>query len=160
MGSSRPLHGSLAPARPRPDLEISASRQQTDLANDLAPEHIQIMLETPAELRAKLRNDGSLFMASADRDAEVFADYGAGPNHILPTAGMARRRAGLSVLDFLRIRTSIEIDECQLAHRLIRDAAGLAALEDLPGRARAATIRQESTADASPQLQSLDNQEP
>ena len=88
------------------------------------------------------------------------ADYGAGPNHVLPTGGAARQRGGLSVFDFLRIRTWIEIDDSEQASPLIRDAAGLAALEGLPGHARAATIRTELAAGASTQPSSLDNRDP
>jgi phosphoribosyl-ATP pyrophosphohydrolase/phosphoribosyl-AMP cyclohydrolase/histidinol dehydrogenase len=125
------------------------------LANDVAPEHIQIMLRTPEDVLAKLHDYGSLFIG--DRSAVVLADLGAGPNHILPTGGAARRRGGLSVFDFVRIRTWMKIHDCRQAAPLIDDAAELALLEGLPGHARAARIRAESALDSSVKTRTLDN---
>ncbi len=71
--------------------------------------------------------------------AEVFGDYGAGPNHALPTGGAARFTGGLSVFNFLRIRTWLHLDDMHGAAPLARDVAELAQLEGLEGHARAAT---------------------
>ncbi len=65
-------------------------------------------------------------------------DYGAGPNHCLPTGGAARFAAGLSVLAFLRARTWLRLDDPGI---LARDAAAFARLEGLEGHARAADAR-------------------
>jgi phosphoribosyl-ATP pyrophosphohydrolase/phosphoribosyl-AMP cyclohydrolase/histidinol dehydrogenase len=70
--------------------------------------------------------------------AEVFGDYGAGPNHCLPTGGAARFAAGLSVLAFLRARTWLEMDEPGM---LSAEAAALARIEGLEAHARAAELR-------------------
>ena len=70
--------------------------------------------------------------------AEVFGDYGAGPNHVLPTGGTARSMGGLSVLTFLRVRTWLCLDD---AAPLLDDAARLARMEGLEGHARAAEAR-------------------
>ena len=70
--------------------------------------------------------------------AEVFGDYGAGPNHVLPTGGTSRFRAGLSVFTFLRARTWLAVDDPEAIRH---DAAALARIESLEGHARAALAR-------------------
>jgi phosphoribosyl-ATP pyrophosphohydrolase/phosphoribosyl-AMP cyclohydrolase/histidinol dehydrogenase len=74
--------------------------------------------------------------------AEVFGDYGAGPNHTLPTGGTARYTGGLSVFDFLRVRTWLKINNARAAAGIIKDAVQLAELEGLIGHARSAAGRQ------------------
>jgi phosphoribosyl-ATP pyrophosphohydrolase/phosphoribosyl-AMP cyclohydrolase/histidinol dehydrogenase len=86
-------------------------------------------------LAERVRHYGALFRGRAG--AEVFGDYGSGPNHVLPTGGAARRKGGLSVLDFLRVRTWLQLDDARDA----RDAAALARLEGLEAHARAAERR-------------------
>lgn len=61
---------------------------------------------------------GGLFIGR--RAAEVLGDYGAGPNHVLPTGGTARYTGGLSVMTFLRVRTWMRIDEAQPSQALVR----------------------------------------
>ena len=73
--------------------------------------------------------------------AEVFADYGIGPNHTLPTGGSARYRGGLSILDFLRVRTWMALDGEVLQPALIEDCAVLARHEGLEAHARSAELR-------------------
>ena len=68
-------------------------------------------------------------------------DYGAGPNHTLPTGGTARCSAGLSVFTFLRIRTWIRVDNLEGAQGLMQDAAALGEMEGLKGHAQAARMR-------------------
>jgi histidinol dehydrogenase len=65
----------------------------------LAPEHLELQLEDADAVRPRLRNYGGLFIGAGT--AEVFGDYGAGPNHVLPTSGTARFTGGLSVFTFL-----------------------------------------------------------
>ncbi|MEM6733366.1 MAG: histidinol dehydrogenase, partial [Myxococcota bacterium] len=72
----------------------------------------------------------------------VFGDYGAGPNHVLPTGWTARLTGGLSVVDFLRVRTWLAVDDD--AQFLANDAAQLARLEGLEAHARAAESRNRS----------------
>ena len=76
--------------------------------------------------------------------AEVLGDYAAGPNHTLPTGGAARYTGGLSVLDFLRVRTFVRIDDAAAAEPLIADAEDLARLEGLDAHARSAARRRAS----------------
>ena len=65
----------------------------------LAPEHLELQLADADAVRPRLRNYGGLFIGAGT--AEVFGDYGAGPNHVLPTSGTARFTGGLSVFTFL-----------------------------------------------------------
>jgi phosphoribosyl-ATP pyrophosphohydrolase/phosphoribosyl-AMP cyclohydrolase/histidinol dehydrogenase len=71
----------------------------------------------------------------------VLGDYGAGPNHTLPTGGVARFKGGLSVFDFLRVRTWLEIDDAGAANQTVEDAVAVARLEGLEAHARAAERR-------------------
>ena len=84
---------------------------------------------------AEIANAGAVFLGPGS--AEVFGDYGAGPNHCLPTGGAARFAAGLSVLAFLRARTWLEMDDGLIAS----EAAALARIEGLEAHARAAELR-------------------
>ena len=107
------------------------------LCNRIAPEHLEVMVSKPDSILPDLENYGALFVGAGS--AEVFGDYGVGPNHILPTGGGARFGAGLSVLTFLRPATWMRLDAPD-AH--IADTAALARLEGLEGHARAAELRQ------------------
>jgi phosphoribosyl-ATP pyrophosphohydrolase/phosphoribosyl-AMP cyclohydrolase/histidinol dehydrogenase len=117
-----------------PDTETAVS-----VCNRLAPEHLQVMTEHSADTAATLEHWGGLFIGSAS--AEVFGDYGAGPNHTLPTGGVARYRGGLSVYDFLRVRTWLEIEDTDASHQMMEDSVVLARLEGLEAHARAAERR-------------------
>jgi len=105
----------------------------------LAPEHLQVMTGEPAKVAAKLDHWGGMFIG--ENSAEVLGDYGSGPNHTLPTGGVARHRGGLSVLDFLRVRTWLEIDDPAAARQMTEDAVCLARMEGLEAHARAAERR-------------------
>ncbi len=102
----------------------------------LAPEHLEVKTADADAVGARLKNYGALFLGEAS--AEVFGDYGAGPNHVLPTGGTARSQGGLSVLTFLRVRTWLRLDD---PRPLLPDAARLARIEGLEGHARAAEAR-------------------
>jgi histidinol dehydrogenase len=108
-------------------------------ADAISPEHLQLSLADPEHLLPKLHHYGALFVGEGS--AEVFGDYGVGPNHVLPTAGTARSRGGLSVMDFLRVRTWMQLDETGPTTELIEDAAWLARREGLEAHARAAELR-------------------
>ncbi len=109
------------------------------LADALAPEHLAIHARDAASLRARIRHAGAVFEGGLA--AEALADYGAGPNHCLPTGGAARRSGGLSVADFLRQRSWLRLDHRAGAAGLARDAATLARLEGLEAHALAAEGR-------------------
>lgn len=107
------------------------------IADQIAPEHLEIITRDAEGVAARVRHAGAVFVGLMS--AEVFGDYGAGPNHVLPTGGTARFRVGLSVLTFLRPRTWLRIDAP--APALIDDCAALARMESLEGHAQAAEIR-------------------
>jgi histidinol dehydrogenase len=114
-----------------------------DLTNRLAPEHVEVMTAEDRAVAERLRHYGALFLGAGS--AEVFGDYGAGPNHTLPTGGAARFSGGLSVLTFLRTRTWLHIERPQDAASLVDDAIALARLEGLEGHARSAERRKKKT---------------
>lgn len=110
-----------------------------EVANRLAPEHLQILTRDAAQVGRQCRNFGGLFLGAST--PEVLGDYGAGPNHTLPTGGTARYSSGLSVMDFLRVQTWIEIDSAEQARELYQDAEVLAEMEGLAAHRRSAALR-------------------
>ncbi len=111
----------------------------------LAPEHLQVLTADAGGVASRCRHWGGLFIGAAA--AEVLGDYGAGPNHTLPTGGVARFKGGLSVFDFLRVRTWLEVDRAVTASSLVEDSVALARLEGLEAHARAAERRRERDGD-------------
>jgi histidinol dehydrogenase len=105
-------------------------------SNQIAPEHLALHVSNPESLLSKLTSYGSVFIGGAS--AEVFADYGVGPNHVLPTGGGARFQSGLSVMTFLKAPTWSRVDD---PSPLIDDTVLLARLEGLEAHARAAQLR-------------------
>ena len=87
----------------------------------------------------KIKHYGGLFVGAGA--AEVLGDYGAGPNHTLPTGGTARSYGGLSVFTFLRVRTWMRVDDCVEAAPMTADAVTLGAMEGLHGHVAAARAR-------------------
>jgi histidinol dehydrogenase len=90
----------------------------------LAPEHLEVMTEDASGVGQRLNNYGGLFVGP--RSAEVFGDYGVGPNHVLPTGATARYTGGLSVFTFLRIRTWMRIEDAAASQEVVEDAGHLA----------------------------------
>jgi phosphoribosyl-ATP pyrophosphohydrolase/phosphoribosyl-AMP cyclohydrolase/histidinol dehydrogenase len=121
-------NGWMLMARDQAEAEAAAER--------FAPEHLELLVSDPRSWAARIRNAGAVFLGPGS--AEVFGDYGAGPNHCLPTGGAARFAAGLSVLAFLRARTWLEMDD---PAALSSEAAALARIEGLEAHARAAELR-------------------
>lgn len=114
----------------------------TAIANRLVPEHLQLMVGDADTMAEKCKNYGGIFIGA--RAAEVFGDYGIGPNHTLPTGGSARFNAGLSVANFLKPRTYIRSESKaggDAYQNLILETAALARLEGLEAHARAAEQR-------------------
>ncbi|MDO5116334.1 MAG: histidinol dehydrogenase [Synergistaceae bacterium] len=112
--------------------------EAAEIANDIAPEHLEINVREPYELMGLLRNYGSLFIGEGS--AEVFGDYVAGTNHTLPTMGAARYTGGLSVMNFLKVCSFQRITP-QGAARLAPDAETMAKAEGLTAHAKAAAAR-------------------
>jgi phosphoribosyl-ATP pyrophosphohydrolase/phosphoribosyl-AMP cyclohydrolase/histidinol dehydrogenase len=103
----------------------------------LAPEHLQLHGTTAEGWSERLSAFGGLFIGSAT--AEVFGDYGLGPNHTLPTGGTARFTGGLSVFSFLRRPTWLHLSEP--VGPALEDVVQLARMEGLEAHARAAEAR-------------------
>lgn len=110
-----------------------------EVVDRLAPEHLELLCANAEAVARKVRHYGGLFVG--DKTAEVLGDYGAGPNHTLPTGGTARFTGGLSVFHFLRIRTWMRIDNLASAAELVEDSVALARHEGLEGHARSAELR-------------------
>jgi len=120
-------------------LAVVASRDDlARLADALAPEHLALHVERPQELLARISSFGAAFLGGAT--GEVFADYGAGPNHVLPTGGAARFTAGLSVLSYLRLQTTLSLTP-DAARAIAPMTALLARAEGLEAHAQAAEAR-------------------
>jgi phosphoribosyl-ATP pyrophosphohydrolase/phosphoribosyl-AMP cyclohydrolase/histidinol dehydrogenase len=111
-------------------------RHAAEVSDFLAPEHLALHVEDPRSVALQVRNYGSLFVGQGA--PEAFADYGAGPNHVLPTGGGARFGAGLSVFTFLKAATWLSVDR---PDALVEDTVRLARLEGLEAHARAALAR-------------------
>jgi len=105
------------------------------LANDFAPEHLVVPAGFPL---ARIQNAGSVFVGPYSPEAA--GDYASGPNHVLPTGGMARFRGGLSVLDFVKIVSLQELNR-QSLRRLAPAIVNLARGEGLEAHARSVEIR-------------------
>lgn len=121
----------------------SSLDEMVELADQIAAEHLEVMCVDANEVAARIRNAGGIFVGSAS--AEVLGDYGAGPNHTLPTGGTARFQAGLSVMHFLRLRTWLRIDNPAGAAALRADTQRLAEMEGLAAHASAARLRDAGT---------------
>jgi histidinol dehydrogenase len=109
-----------------------------ELANRLAPEHLELLVRTPYRWVPRIRHAGAVFVGP--HTPEAFGDYLAGPNHVLPTGGSARFASPLGVYDFLKRTSLIEAGPRTLA-RLGPAVARLARLEGLDGHARSVDRR-------------------
>jgi histidinol dehydrogenase len=109
-----------------------------DVANRLAPEHLELMVGVPAALLPRVRHAGAVFLGA--HTPEVVGDYVAGPNHVLPTAGTARFASPLGTEDFVKRSSVIEYSPSGLAAALPHLDA-LARVEGLTGHGRAAELR-------------------
>jgi histidinol dehydrogenase len=142
--------GRLLPEMPRADV-IRASLQgqgaliavrdldeAVELANIIAPEHLELSVADPQALAGRIRHAGAIFMGRYT--AEVLGDYCAGPNHVLPTSRTARFSSPLGVYDFQK-RSSLIQCSADGARVLGKCAAVLAHGEGLTAHARSAEVR-------------------
>jgi len=112
--------------------------QSIRLANDLAAEHVELAVEDTQPLFDGIRHAGSVFIGRYA--PEAIGDYVAGPNHVLPTGRRARFSSGLSVLDFMKRSSFIELDEAAL-NAIGPAAIALAEAEGLPAHAQSIEAR-------------------
>jgi len=113
-------------------------RQAVALANDVAPEHLELYVKEPWEVLPLVKNAGAVFMGYYS--PEPVGDYVAGPNHVLPTGGTARFYSPLSVDDFIK-KTSVVCCTSRSLDAVGRDAVRLARAEELEAHARSVSMR-------------------
>jgi len=109
-----------------------------DIANRIAPEHLELSVADPEPLLPRLRHAGAIFIGHYS--SESLGDYCAGPNHVLPTAGTARFSSPLGVYDFQKRTSLIQVSRAG-ARKLGAVAMELAAGEGLPAHAKSAQYR-------------------
>jgi histidinol dehydrogenase len=134
-GASWRNHGAVIVARDWDEAALLTDR--------LAPEHLQIMVDDPASLFARIKHAGAAFLGGWC--PEAIGDYVAGPNHVLPTGRTARFASGLSVFDFLKRTTWVQADRTALA-QVGPAAVALAEAEGLHAHARSIAMRLNSSA--------------
>jgi len=121
-------------------LVVESLERACEIADEIAPEHLEVFTRRPKSLVAKLHNAGAIFVGSMT--TESIGDYAAGPNHVLPTGGSARFASPLGVYDFVKRTSIIEVDRAgfeRLAPTVVRlataeglDAHALAVLRRIP----------------------------
>lgn len=109
-----------------------------DLANRIAPEHLELAVENPQECSKRIKNAGAIFLGHYT--PEAIGDYLAGPNHVLPTSGTARFSSPLGVYDFVK-RTSLITYSPEALVQAGKACRTLAEMENLDAHARAVQIR-------------------
>ncbi len=111
-----------------------------DIANEIAPEHLELCVDNPFDYLDSIRHAGSIFMGR--NCPEALGDYFAGPNHTLPTSGTAKFSSPLSVDDFVK-KTQYTYYTKDALGRVARDVAFFAEKEGLTAHAKSAVIRLE-----------------
>ena len=112
-----------------------------EIANEIAPEHLEICTDAPFDLLNRIRNAGSVFLGRSC--PEALGDYFAGPNHTLPTGGTARFSSPLSVDDFIK-KYSFTYYTADALNKAADDIACFAETEGLSAHARSVTVRKET----------------
>ena len=119
-------------------LDAADAREAVALANELAPEHLQLMGEDMEALAPKIRSAGCLFVGASS--ATAFGDYVAGSNHVLPTGGAARFASTLSARHFRRRMAEVRIGP-QAVSKLAKAGASIARAEGFEWHARSMEAR-------------------
>ena len=114
--------------------------QAIDIANAIAPEHLELCVDAPFDYLDSIRHAGSVFMGR--NCPEALGDYFAGPNHTLPTSGTARFSSPLGVDDFIK-KTQYTYYTREALARVAGDVAAFAGAEGLTAHAKSALIRTE-----------------
>jgi histidinol dehydrogenase len=116
-----------------PDTDVAV-----ELANRIAPEHLELQIDDPFEVVGKIRNAGAVFVGNYT--PEPVGDYMAGPNHVLPTAGTARFASALSVDNFIKKTSLIQYSQ-KAFQREAPDIIRLAEIEGLGAHAGSIKVR-------------------
>ena len=112
--------------------------EAAEISDRIAPEHLQLSVRDPDRLAGMVRHAGAIFLG--EWSPEVIGDYVAGPNHVLPTYGAARFSSGLSVLDFMKRTSMVELSGDAFG-RIGPAAETLAHSEGLSGHGAAVRCR-------------------
>lgn len=123
-------------------IHVDSLEQACAIANRIAPEHLELSLETPEPWVEKIRHAGAIFVGH--HSVEALGDYCAGPNHVLPTMRSARFSSPLGVYDFQKRTSIVHISEAG-AQMLGKVASILAHGEGLQAHARSAEMRLKSS---------------
>ena len=121
-------------------IKVRDLSEACDIANRIAPEHLELSVEDPERWAGRIRHAGALFVGRYT--SEAIGDYCAGPNHVLPTSRTARFSSPLGVYDFQKRTSLIQVSRAG-ARTLGRIAATLARGEGLEAHARSAEYRLE-----------------
>ena len=113
-------------------------KEMVELANKIAPEHMELMVKNAKTLSKKITGAGLLLIGKNTPSSA--SDYLLGTNHILPTNGFGRTRGGLSVLDFLKLQTVVESKKSALRN-ISKSLKALTDAEDLPNHYKAVKRR-------------------
>ena len=124
---------------------VRSLEEAVEIANRVAPEHLSIPRES---LLAKVTNAGSVFVGPFSPEAA--GDYASGPNHVLPTGGVARQRGGLSVTDYVKVISVQELSR-EALRRLSPAVTTLARAEGLEAHARSVEVRVGQGSDLPPE---------
>ena len=119
-------------------IQVRDLDEAVEVANFIAPEHLELSVDEPMEMSKKIRHAGAIFMGRYT--AEALGDYCAGPNHVLPTSRTARFSSPLGVYDFQKRSSLIQVSE-QGAQSLGKIASVLARGESLTAHAQSAEYR-------------------
>ncbi len=117
---------------------VSDLRKAVELANRIAPEHLEVCIQNPSKYVKAIKHAGAIFLGSYT--PEAIGDYLAGPNHVLPTGGTARFSSPLGVEDFIKWTNLIRFDKKSL-RKFAKDLKRFTALEGLEGHFKAIQMR-------------------
>jgi len=115
-----------------------SQNEMIELANKIAPEHLELMVKNAKSLSKKITGSGLLLIGKNTPSAA--SDYLLGTNHILPTSGFGRTRGGISVLDFMKLQTVVESKKSGL-RTILKSLKAITDAEDLPNHYKAVKRR-------------------
>ncbi|MCL2389392.1 MAG: histidinol dehydrogenase [Elusimicrobia bacterium] len=118
-------------------IEYCSQNQAVEFVNDIAPEHLELLVKNPSVLAAKIHNAGAVFMGYNTPTA--LGDYTAGPSHVLPTEANAKFSSGLSVMTFLKRISYTQVKNSK--NKIYAHTQTFANAEGLEHHARSAIIR-------------------
>ena len=121
-------------------IKANSNSEISDIVNKISPEHLEIMTKNYKSFLKTINNAGAIFLGQYS--PEVFGDYCAGPNHVLPTSGSAKFSSPLGVYDFQKRSSIINISK-KTAKELSKISVSLALAEGLQAHALAAKLRED-----------------